>query len=271
MQLRRRTVLITGASSGIGAATAHEMSRRGARVLLVARRVDALREVADSLPGPSAVYPCDVGDPAAVEEMAASVNAAGGPPDVVVNNAGAGRWLFIEETDPREFLAQVAVPFHAAFLVTRAFIEPMLQRRSGWVVMVNSPAAYAPWPGALGYGCSRWGVRGLTEFLAADLAGTGIGVTEVVAGHVDTSYFANNPGSLERIPSFDRALRRLSPDDVAETIADAVERRRRRVIAPLELRSLLALSRLAPTLVSRLAVASGASRNNATAAARSPR
>jgi short-subunit dehydrogenase len=255
-------VLVTGASSGIGAATARAMSSRGARVVLVARRVDALRAVADSLTGPASVYPCDVGDPDAVAEMAAAVAASDGAPDVVVNNAGAGRWLFIEETDPREFLAQVAVPFHAAFLVTRAFIEPMLQRRSGWVVTVNSPVAYVPWPGAMGYGCSRWGVRGFTECLAADLAGTGIGVSEVVAGRVDSAYFDNNPGSSERIPVIDRVLRRLSPDTVAELICGAVEHERRRVVQPLELRSLLALSRVAPRLVARVAIASGTSRSD---------
>jgi len=57
-------------------------------------------------------------------------------------------WLSLEETDPQGFLTQVAVPFHAVFLVTRAFIDPLLQRRSRWVVTVNSPVAYAPWPGA---------------------------------------------------------------------------------------------------------------------------
>lgn len=253
MQLVGRTVLITGASSGIGAATAEAMSRRGATPLLVARREQQLRRVADSLPGLSGVYPCDVGDPDAVAVMAAAVLADHGTPDVIVNNAGVGRWLRIEETTPEEFLAQVAVPFHAAFFVTRAFVEPMLDRGDGWVVTVNSPAGYAAWPAAVGYTASRQAVRGFTEALAADLRESGIGVTAVVAGHVDSEYFAHNPGSLERMPAIDRVVRRLSPDDVAAAICRGVERERSLVVEPFEVRSLLALSRVAPSLVARLA------------------
>lgn len=260
MELNGRTVLVTGASSGIGAATAAAMARRGATVLLVARRERALHEVAARLVGPSDVYPCDVGDPVAVSSMAESVLARSGPPDVVVNNAGVGRWLHIEETTPEEFLSQVAAPFHAAFFVTRAFIEPMLARGEGWVVTVNSPAGYACWPGAVGYGASRWAVRGFTEALAADLRSTGIGVTAVVAGHVDSEYFANNPGSLERMPAVDRLVRRLTPRDVAEAICRGVERERALVVEPLEVRSLLALSRVAPRLLARLAAIGTASR-----------
>lgn len=262
MELSGTTVLITGASSGIGAATALEMSCRGASVLLVARRADALDDVARGLPGPSSVYPCDVGDPQRVAAMAASVTAEHGAPDVLVNNAGAGRWLFIEETDPHEFLAQVAVPFEAAFLVTRAFIEPMLERGSGRVVMVNSPAGYAPWPGAIGYGCARWGVRGFAECLAADLARTGVGVTEVVVGHTDSPYFDHNDGALERMPAIDSLVRRLHPSDVARIVCDAVEREKARVVEPLEIRSLVLMGRVAPRLARRLAVATGASRSS---------
>ena len=271
MHLNGRTVLITGASSGIGAATAHEMSRRGATVILVARRAAQMRDVARGLSGLSSVYSCDVGDPDAVQQMANAVLAEHGPPEVVVNNAGAGRWLFIEETEPSEFLDQVAVPFQAAFLVTRAFIEPMLERASGRVVMVNSPAAYVPWPGAIGYACSRWGVRGFSESLAADLAETGVGVTEVVAGHVDSDYFEANPGTQQRLPALDRAMRRLSPADVATTICDAVEGEKRRVIKPSELRFMLALSRLVPRLGSSLAIGTGTRRRSVPLRPASPR
>jgi NAD(P)-dependent dehydrogenase (short-subunit alcohol dehydrogenase family) len=260
MDLKGRTVLITGASSGIGAATVEAMSRRGATPLLVARRERELRQVAASLSGPSGAYPCDVGDPDSVTAMAQAVLADHGTPDVIVNNAGVGRWLHIEETTPQEFLAQVAVPFHAAFFVTRAFIDPMLQRGEGWVVTVNSPAGYAAWPGAVGYGAARQAVRGFTDALAADLRGTGIGVTAVVAGHVDSEYFAHNPGSLERMPAIDRVVRRLNPGDVAEAICRGVQRERPLVVEPFEVRSLMALSRVAPSLVGRLAAIGAARR-----------
>lgn len=260
MDLMNRTVLITGASSGIGAATARALSLRGATVLLVARREPELQELAGSLPGRAAVFPCDVGDPDAVATMADRVTAAHGTPDVIVNNAGAGRWLWIEETDPQEFLQMVAVPFHAAFFVTRAFIEPMLERRSGWVVNVNSPISEWAWPGAVGYGAARWGLRGFDECLAADLRGTGIGVTAVVAGRVDSDYFTVNEGALERLPWVDRFFRRLMPDDVAMMICRGLVDERRRVVEPAEIRLVNAAARLAPGVVSWVAGTTGASR-----------
>lgn len=260
MDLMNRTVLITGASSGIGAATAVSVSERGATVALVARRAQELRDVAERLPGRAEVYPCDVGDPDAVASMAERVTADLGTPDVVVNNAGAGRWLWIEETDPAEFLAQVAVPFHAAFFVTRAFVEPMLARGSGWVVNVNSPVSEWAWPGAIGYGAARWGLRGFDECLAADLRGTGVGVTSVVAGRVDSDYFDVNPGALDRLPSLERYFRRLTPEDVAGMVCRGVEGERRRVVEPLEVRVTNLSARMFPRGVAWLLGQTGARR-----------
>lgn len=262
MDLVNRTVLVTGASSGIGAATAELASQRGATVVVVARRRDRLHEVAARLPGRALAVPCDVGDHEDVAQMAARVVDEVGVPDVIVNNAGAGRWLWVEETTPQEFLAQVSVPFHAAFFVTRAFIEPMLERGSGWVVTVNSPISQWAWPGALGYGAARWGLRGFDECLALDLRGTGIGVSAVVAGHTDSEYFDANPGSLDRVPSLDRYLRRLSPHDVATMIVRAVEAERRYVTEPLSIRLVNASARLWPGIATRITSATGAQRRD---------
>lgn len=263
MRIAGGTAVVTGASAGIGAATARALSRRGAHVALVARREAALADVAAGLAGPAHVYPCDVGDPDAVSAMASHVREQMGTPDVIVNNAGAGRWRWIEETSNEEFLSQVAVPFHAAFFVTRAFVEEMLARGSGWVVNVNSPISEWAWPGAIGYGASRWGLRGFDECLAADLRGTGIGVTSVVAGHTDSDYFEANPGSLDRVPWLDRYYRRLSPDDVAEMIVRGVEQEKRRVVEPLEVRLTNTAARLAPRAVSWLTGRTGARRGPA--------
>jgi short-subunit dehydrogenase len=115
----------------------------------------------------------------------------------------------------------------------------------------------------VGYGAARQAVRGFTEALAADLRETRIGVTAVVAGHVDSEYFAHNPGSLERMPAIDRVVRRLSPGDVAEAIRRGVERERSLVVEPFEVRSLLALSRVAPGLTRRLAAIGTAQRAGA--------
>ena len=259
MELAGKTVLITGASTGIGAATARAMSARGARTALVARSEDKLRELAAGLEDAHA-YPADVSDPAAVAAMAERVRADLGTPDVLVNNAGAGRWLFVEETDPDEFVRMNQVPYFAAFFVTRAFIEDMLTRGSGRIVNVNTPVAVLTWPGAVGYGSARWGVRGLTATLRMDLRGTGIGVTEVIPAKVSSEYFENNPGAEERIPRVARILKTLTPEECGDMIVRAVERERREVIFPWLLRLFFVQARLAPRLTEWIVWRTGARR-----------
>jgi uncharacterized protein len=260
MDLRGQLAVITGASSGIGAATARAMCRRGARVVLVARSTDKLEALVSELGDNAAAYPCDAGDHRAVGVMAERVRAEHGVPDVIVNSAGAGRWLSIEDTDPEEFLQMAAAPYLAAFLVTRAFIEGMLARGSGWVVNVDSPASIIPWPGAVGYVSARAALRGFDAGLRADLRHSGIGVTHMVPGKVSSDYFMHNPGSEQRIPTIARLVPTLTPEQVAEAICRAVERERQEAIAPAMLRAFFWSERLAPRLTEWLAWRTGARR-----------
>jgi uncharacterized protein len=248
VRLRDRIVLITGASSGIGAASARAMAARGATVILIARNGAGLVDVARELEGKVDTYACDVGDLQAVTGMAKYVVEHHGTPDVIVNNAGAGRWRFIEETDPEEFMPLLEAPAIGAMYVTRAFIPQMIERGSGRIVNVNSPVSELPWPGAVGYGTSRWALRGFDAMLASDLRGTGVGVTTVIPGKVSSAYFDNNPGAEERVPNIAKLMPTLTPDQVATMIVHGVERNERRVVEPAILRLLLLQNRLLPTL-----------------------
>ena len=145
MLIRGCAAVVTGASSGIGAATAVALACRGARaVVLLARTASALEEVAAEVRAcgatslPRAV---DLADAAAVAEVAAAIQHEIGAPDLIVNGAGAGRFLFVEETSAADAAAMMAVPYLAAFHVTRAFLPAMLARQSGHIVNVTSPAA----------------------------------------------------------------------------------------------------------------------------------
>jgi short-subunit dehydrogenase len=102
----------------------------------------------------------------------------------LTNNAGAGRWLALEETDPNEAISMMSVPYFAAFFVTKAFIEDMVRRGSGQIGNVNSPMAYLTIPGATRYTASRRALRGFNDALRADLRGTGVRVTHLVFGPV---------------------------------------------------------------------------------------
>jgi len=252
MQMTGRLVLVTGASSGIGAATARLAASRGARVLLLARSRQALEDLASDIRakgGTAWPYPVDLADIGAVASVCRAIEAEVGTPDVVVNNAGAGRWLAIDETEPAEAVQMMAVPYLGAFAVSRAFVPGMLRRGSGHLANLTSPAAYLAIPGSTAYSVARWAMRGFSEALRADLAGTGIGVSLIVPGKVSSAYFDNNPGTEARVPWIARMFRTVSPEEVASAILRAVERGQREAVFPFLLRATLFLNRLAPRLV----------------------
>jgi short-subunit dehydrogenase len=258
MELRGKKVLVTGASSGIGAATARALAGAGARVLLLARRRPELDRVAATLGDRvAAVHAVDLTDPDAVARVASRITADLGTPDIVVNNAGMGQWKFVDETTPAEAVQMMAVPYFATFFVTRAFLPGMLARGSGHILNVSSAASRFVWPGATAYTAARWAVRGFTEALRADLAGTGIGVTLFESGAVSSNYWDNNPGSRERLPGIARLIPLLSPDDAARAIVRGIERDRRLVVAPGLLRVIYAQHALFPGLVQWLMVRTG--------------
>lgn len=247
-----REVVVTGASRGIGAATAVAAGERGAHVHLLARTESALQETATDVRaagGEATVHPVDLSDSAATLAVADRIEETHGPPDLLVNNAGTGDWKSLTEMTPQEMRDIMAVPFFAAFDLTWALLPGMVERGSGRVAFVTSPAAFVAVPGATGYAASRAAVRGFADAVRADLQSTDVGVTLVVPGVIDTAYLERNvrerlpPGSDLRVPS---------PAEMGTAIIDGVEAGRSLVVKPLEYRFLLAADRLAPGLLRRV-------------------
>lgn len=249
MNLTNRIVHVSGASSGIGAATARAFGREGAHVVLLARTETKLAEVAEEITddgGMAAPYPVDLTDPDAVTEVAAAIRNDIGLPTVIVNIAGSGEFLAIEETTPADARRMMAVPYFGAFNVTRTFVPDLLTRNEGHIVNLTSAAAVTPWPGSVAYATARWAMRGFTEALRADLHDTDIEVTLVVAAEVESPYWEHNPGSRERLPTISKLFPTLTPEDVADAIVESVMECQRTVLIPRRFRTIAAVHRLLP-------------------------
>jgi NADP-dependent 3-hydroxy acid dehydrogenase YdfG len=234
-----RVAVVTGASSGIGAATARALAREGWRVALVARRADRLQELAAEIRGAGGeamADALDAADGAAVAAVAERVIASWGVPQLVVNSAGAGVWRFLEETPPAQILGMAGAPYLAAANTCQAFMSGMLASGRGHFVHVGSPASLLPWPGATAYTASRWALRGLHEALCMDLVNTGLASSLVYFGEVTSEYFTANPGSHEYIPTIGRWIPPSSPERCAEVLLGVVRRPRRVVFHPFALR-----------------------------------
>jgi uncharacterized protein len=246
----QRLAVVTGASSGIGAATAELLAASGWRVVLVARRRPALEAVAQrigALGGEAIVESLDGGDAAAVRAMATRVLDRFGVPGAVVNAAGAGEWRWPEDTTPADMERMLDAPFRSAYHHTHAFLAPMLSERGGVLVHVGSPASLRPWPSATAYTCSRWALRGLHEALVQDLHGTGVRSCHVIfAGEVASDYFVANPGSHEHIPSIGRVFGVASPRECAEVVYRTILRPRDQVLHPGLARAFHVVNQVAP-------------------------
>ncbi len=258
-----KLAVVTGASSGIGAASARELSAAGARVVLMSRTTEALERVAGQIAqagGEAHVVVVDVSDHTAVERAARETVAKLGVPDVIVHCAGSGRLLFIDETSPEELVSMTNVPYHGTFFVTKAFLPGMLERDSGTIVVVNPPA-FAVWPGSLGYWGARFAMRGFTESLRADLRGTGLRVTAVCPGNVESGYDAHNGYSDSRLPKLTALSPQQSSEAVGRVVVRAIERDRRDVYTPLPIRLMTFQSQHFPRLTSWLLAKTGARRS----------
>jgi short-subunit dehydrogenase len=235
MRVSGARTLVTGASSGIGAEIARELARKGAQPILVARRAEKLEALASELRDGGAaveVEPCDLGDDAEIARLAEQLLAGAGAPDIVINNAGAGIWRAIDETEAGYATEAMRLPYLAAYELTRLLVPAMIERGSGWILNMTSAAGFMTIPGATAYGTARWAMRAFSYQLEADLRGTGVGVTLLTPFEVDSPYFDTNPGSRERIPKIARLIGDMTPEDVGREAVAAIERERRQWMIP---------------------------------------
>lgn len=251
---KSKNIVITGASSGIGAQAARQIAALGARVILLARTEEKLQQVAESIRkqgGEADIYPVDLSDSAAVEVVAQKIKKEIGIPDVLINNAGSGRWLSISETSADEAKKMIELPYLAAFNITREFIEEMRARGDGHIINLTSVASFLPTSQSIGYSAARYALRGFSEALRSELLDSGVVVSLAVFGKVASDYWEHNPGSEERVPKATPFMPTLSTEDVANELIKVLKNKRRIVIKPGIFRLLFWLHRNFPDVVSK--------------------
>ena len=204
-QEKRPVTLITGASTGIGAALAHEFAAHGHELVLVARREQALDALADAIVGKGAarptVLPADLRRGDAAQAIAAALERRGLEPDVVVNNAGFGLAGTADALDRAEQLAMIDVNVRALTELSLGFIDS-LERRRGGILNVASIAAFMPGPGMAVYYASKAYVLSFSEALHRELKPKGVRVTALCPGPVPTEFQARAGMRDDALPGF---------------------------------------------------------------------
>jgi NAD(P)-dependent dehydrogenase (short-subunit alcohol dehydrogenase family) len=232
-------VIVTGASSGIGRCTAARLAGGGWTVVLAARRAGELATLAaeiEAAGGTALAVPTDVRDPAAITALVERATALTGRLDGLVNNAGIGGDASLFADD--ELVAQmIDVNLMAPIRLMRAVAPIMREQRAGAIVNIGSVAGEVGIGGT--YSATKFALRGMTDSVRRELAGTGIGVTLVEPGFIATE--ANR--RMKNLPG---------PEIVAAAVASALRRPRRRIVVPVKYRAAIVLSNALPFVTDRV-------------------
>ncbi|HXN37845.1 MAG TPA: SDR family NAD(P)-dependent oxidoreductase [Solirubrobacteraceae bacterium] len=243
MRIAGATVLLTGATGGIGHAIARAVAARGGQLILTGRRVETLDALAAEL-GARALA-VDLSDRVQVDRLIDDAGAV----DLLIANAALPASGGIETFTVEELDRALEVNLRAPIVLARALLPAMLARRNGHLLFMSSLSGKSATTGSAVYSATKFGLRGFAAGLRADLHASGVGVSTVFPGFIrDAGMFAN---SGVRLPP---GVGTRSPDDVAHAVIEAIERNRAEVdVAPLSLRAGAAVAGLAPELAMSVA------------------
>jgi short-subunit dehydrogenase len=243
MKISGSTVLLTGATGGIGHAIARALSARGGKLILSGRRIDVLEPLAQELGGRALAV--DLAEPAEIERL---VNEAGDV-DILVANAALPASGRLESFSVGELDRALDVNLRAPIVLAHALLPAMAARGSGHLLFMSSLSGKAATPGTALYNASKYGLRGFASALRADMRTSGVGVSAVFPGFIrDAGMFAD---ADVKLPS---GVGTRSPEDVADAVVRAIEGNRGEIdVAPLPLRASTIFASLAPELAGRVA------------------
>ena len=224
LSLKDKVVFVTGASSGIGEATAQAFAGLGARILMCARRAERLEKLAQALESEHKAaahyFRLDVRDQAAVDRAIAGLPSEWRAIDVLVNNAGLSRGLDkLPNGLVDDWEEMIDTNVKGLLYVSRAVLPGMIERGRGHIINIGSIAGHELYPGGNVYCATKFAVRALSKGLRLDLSGTPIRVSEVAPGMVETEFsIVRFHGDAERAGKVYQGLTPLGPDDIAEAV-----------------------------------------------------
>jgi short-subunit dehydrogenase len=238
MSAVKARVVITGASSGIGAALAREYARRGAILGLIARRHDPLARLAQELGTECAVYAADVRDRYAMRAASEDFRVRFGGADIVIGNAGVSAGTLTEQpADHPVFQEILDINVVGLFNTFQPFLPAMRKAASGVLVGVASIAGFRGLPGAGAYSASKAAAIAYLESLRVELRGSGVDVVTICPGYIATPMTERNPYAMPFL---------LQPEDAARRMIRAIDRRRRRTVVPWQMGLVGAVLRAMP-------------------------
>ena len=204
--LTGRTALVTGASGGVGRAIAEALSAAGAKVALSGTRETVLQEVAATLTGESAVVPCNLADPAAVDALVGQAEAAVGPLDILVANAGITRDKLLIQMKDEDWDSVLDINLGSYFRLAKTAVRGMMKRRHGRIIGITSVVGVTGNPGQTNYCASKAGMIGFTKSLAQEVASRGITANTIAPGFIESPMTDGLPDAqkaalLGRIPA----------------------------------------------------------------------
>jgi len=243
MDWQSKVVMITGASSGIGRGLSTELARRGARVGLVARRLDVLGEIIQKISrdgGEAIALAADVQDTMAMRKASQQLQATFGPIDMLIANAGIGTTTEASNLQPAEVARVFSVNVIGAASSVAAVVPEMIERRRGHLVAISSLAAYRGIPKSAAYGASKAALSCFFESLRLDLQPKGIDVTIIHPGFIKTPLTAGREAKMPFI---------MELDDAVKKIVGAIERKRKSYAFPWQLASIVRLGMVMPNFL----------------------
>ncbi len=249
------TALITGASSGLGAEFARQLAPHASTIILVARRLDRLDILKTELERPGLTIHChaaDLADSVQTEALLASLAASGERVSLLINNAGLGDHGFFEESDWSRVEAMVDVNIKALTRLTHAILPDLVRAGRGAILNVSSIASFLPLPKMAVYAATKAYVTSLSEALRAELRDTGVSVTALCPGPVDTEFFtiAERAAANESAPAPE--VFKVSAEQVVATGLRAIEHDRARAIPGWFVAIVMTIASLVPIFLLRL-------------------